>query len=160
MVHNGQYNLIPKRIAALGVPDQIEGGIELNGKRDIYELINQKAELNYYGQTFNLNTKFTLNEKIDYSIVPIKLDNEFADPDVEYQWLTLKEQNDHIDVIATIPRQKTRSAEQVDSAQVLMMKERLLQLTTNYQQDKYANELMMEDKILSMSRQREDLNSQ
>lgn len=41
-----------------------------------------------------------------------------------------------------------------------MMKERLLQLATNYEQDKYAAELMISDKRLAMARQREDLDSQ
>lgn len=160
MVHNGEYNLIPKNNRALGTPDEIPAQIELNGKKDVYTLINQKAELNYYGQTFNLNTKFSLNETFEYTLTPVVIADEFVDPDVEYQWLKAETENDDIDVLTTLPRHKTRSAEKVDSTQALMMKERLLQLTTNYQQDKYANELMMEDKILAMTRQREDLNSQ
>lgn len=160
MVHNGEYNLIPKRDGVLDAPEDIRGDITIKSKEDIYTLINQKAELNYYGQTFNLNTKFKQNHIFKYKLRPITLENEFADPDVEYQWLTVEEDNDEIDVITTIPRRQTRSAEKVDSTQVLMMKEKLLQLTTNYQQDRYANELMVGDKILSMTRQREDLNSQ
>lgn len=85
MVHNGEYNLIPKNNRALGTPDEIPAQIELNGKKDIYTLINQKAELNYYGQTFNLNTKFSLNETFEYTLTPVVIADEFVDPDVEYQ---------------------------------------------------------------------------
>lgn len=71
--------------------------------------------------------------------------------------MSVTEPNDNIDYLVTIPRKQTRSAEKVDSSQVMMMKERLLQTTMNYEQDKYANELMIGDKRLAMSRQREDL---
>lgn len=70
----------------------------------------------------------------------------------------VKEPHDDIDELLTLPRKETRHAEVVDSSQVLMMKERLLQISTNYEQDKYANELMVGDKKLLMARQREDLN--
>lgn len=72
--------------------------------------------------------------------------------------MLVKEPHDDIDELLTLPRKETRHAEVVDSSQVLMMKERLLQISTNYEQDKYANELMVGDKKLLMARQREDLN--
>lgn len=39
------------------------------------------------------------------------------------------------------------------------MKENLLRLATNYEQDRYANQIMMEERKLAMARQREDLES-
>lgn len=69
----------------------------------------------------------------------------------------MDEPNDHIDVITTLPRKTLRAFESVDSTRVFMMKEKLQQLTMNYEQDKYANQLMMEGKRAQFAYQRDDL---
>lgn len=51
----------------------------------IYARINQKAELNYYGQVFPLNTKMKFDEEIKYSLKPLVIQVDHADPDVEYK---------------------------------------------------------------------------
>lgn len=128
--------------------------------RSIYEKINSKIHLNYYGQTFPINNKLHNKNTFDYSLTPLIPEQQYADPDVEYSRLEVHSNTDEIDVIVTIPKKEMRAAEKVDASTYLMMKEHLLQQTMNYEQDKYANELMIGDKRLAMARQREDLDDQ
>lgn len=60
--------------------------ITIDGDVSIEAKINQKAYLNYYGQVFPLNTKFTFqNHQFRYKSKPLALEQQFADPDVEYK---------------------------------------------------------------------------
>lgn len=126
-----------------------------------YSKINQKAELNYYGQVFPLNTKFSFNDDtFTCTITSVEVEQEYADPDVEFKRISVSSPNDQIEVMATLPKKQTRAAAPVDAAQVSLMKEKLLQQTMNYEQDKYATQLLLDDKRLLMARQREDLDFQ
>lgn len=164
VIHNDTVNFVAKSNDVWTTVTNEGEGFEIKDNVSTFSKINQKATFNYFGQQYPLNTKFKFTgEQTDptsyfsYHSQPIVLDNKYADPDVEYKVLGVKLPNDDISVIATIPRKETRAAETVDSTQVLMMKERLLQQTMNYEQDKYANQLMINDKRQAMARQREDL---
>lgn len=165
VIHNDTVNFVAKSNDVWKTVVNEGEGFEIKDDVSTFSKINQKATLNYYGQQYPLNTKFKFTGEwteptsyFSYRSGPIVLDNKYADPDVEYRMLGVKLPNDDISVITTIPRKETRAAETVDSTQVLMMKERLLQQTMNYEQDKYANQLMINDKRQAMARQREDLN--
>lgn len=68
--------------------------------------------------------------------------------------------NDNISVIATLDSKTNRTTTNFDPSDLLMSRERISQLAMNYEQTKFANELMMNEKRLNMVRQREDLDFQ
>lgn len=85
VVHNGTYNLVPKNDGVLSTIKDEGKIISIQNDISVYAKINQKAEFNYYGQVFPLNTKFKFNEQVKYSLKPLVPDTQYSDPDVEYK---------------------------------------------------------------------------
>lgn len=78
--------MIPKSNEVLDKIKPTKEEIVVGGTVPLISKINQKATFNYLGQEFNLNTKFTFdNHKFEFTIKPLLIEKEFADPDVEYK---------------------------------------------------------------------------
>lgn len=86
VTHNGNVSLIPKSTVSFTKVEEEGKPIEIKrGDVSLYAQINQKAELNFYGQIFNLNTKFDFNTTFRYSSKPLIMDPKFGDSGVEYK---------------------------------------------------------------------------
>lgn len=85
VMHNGTMNFVPKSTSVFNNIEDEGQLIDIKDDVSTYAKINQKADLNYYGQVFKLNTKFTFDGTFRYVSKPLVLEKEFADPDVEYK---------------------------------------------------------------------------
>lgn len=86
VMHNGQPNLVPKTTAVFDTISDEGHTISINDEVTIEAQINQKAYLNFHGQQFPLNTKFTFKQhEFTYKSKPLTLEQQYADPDVEYK---------------------------------------------------------------------------